>query len=131
MIGKTLHRFERFSPARVGIVMFTLVLVLGVALFQKTRIMTILEPGDDIEVRFTGIRPGEKIHEIMVSEEECFRTSERNDYYVILPILPELRVEDDFKQVLQGEYSSQHDNLEVPALRSLLREASGEIAQFA
>ena len=23
---------------------------------------------------YTGIRPGEKIHEIMVSEEECFRT---------------------------------------------------------
>ena len=52
MIGKTLLRFERFSPVRVGIVMITLVLVLGVALFQKTRIMAILEPGDDIEVVF-------------------------------------------------------------------------------
>ena len=85
----------------------------------------------ELKMVFTGIRPGEKIHEIMVSEEECFRTSERNGYYIIHPVLPELRVEDDFKQVLQGEYSSQHDNLEVPALRTLLREASGEIAQFA
>ena len=85
----------------------------------------------ELKMVFTGIRPGEKIHEIMVSEEECFRTSERNGYYVIQPVLPELRVEDDFTQVLQGEYSSQHDNLEVLALRTLLREASGEIAQFA
>jgi len=52
MIGKTLHRFERFSAARVGVVMITLVMVVGVALFQKTRIMTMLEPGDDIQVAF-------------------------------------------------------------------------------
>jgi FlaA1/EpsC-like NDP-sugar epimerase len=85
----------------------------------------------ELEMIFTGIRPGEKIHEIMVSEEECFRTTERGGYYVILPILPELRGEDEFQQVLDGEYSSQHDNLDVPAIRRLLREASGEIAQFA
>ena len=29
----------------------------------------------DLPMVYTGIRPGEKIHEIMVSEEECFRTS--------------------------------------------------------
>ena len=45
----------------------------------------------NLEIVFTGISPGEKIHEIMVSEEECFRTIERNGYYVILPMLPELR----------------------------------------
>ncbi len=28
----------------------------------------------DIPIAYTGIRPGEKIHEIMVSEEECHRT---------------------------------------------------------
>jgi phospholipid/cholesterol/gamma-HCH transport system substrate-binding protein len=52
MFGRALHRFERFSAARVGVVMITLVLVVGVALFQKTKIMTILEPGDDIKVAF-------------------------------------------------------------------------------
>ena len=45
----------------------------------------------ELPITYTGIRPGEKIHEIMVSEEECFRTIERNGYYVILPVLPELR----------------------------------------
>ena len=29
----------------------------------------------DIEIVFTGIRPGEKIHEILVSEEEAPRTT--------------------------------------------------------
>src|SRR3970282_85872 len=44
-----------------------------------------------IAIKYTGIRPGEKINEILISEEECFRTVMRGDYYVILPILPELR----------------------------------------
>ncbi|MDH3530743.1 MAG: polysaccharide biosynthesis protein, partial [Acidobacteriota bacterium] len=84
----------------------------------------------DLEVVFTGIRPGEKIHEIMVSEEECFRTIERGDYYVILPVLPELRKTDDFEPVLQSEYSSRDDNVTVQELRRLLKDAGGEIAEF-
>ena len=38
----------------------------------------------------TGIRPGEKIHEILVAEDEADRTIERGDYYSIRPALPEL-----------------------------------------
>lgn len=84
----------------------------------------------ELEIKFTGIRPGEKVHEIMVSEEECFRTVERGDYYVILPVLPELRGEEDFTQALQKEYSSVDNNLPIPELRSLLQEANPEIALF-
>lgn len=40
----------------------------------------------------TGVRPGEKIHEILVSEEETFRTDIRERNLVIAPILPELRL---------------------------------------
>jgi UDP-glucose 4-epimerase len=43
-----------------------------------------------IPIEVIGIRPGEKIHEILISEEECRRTSERNGYYVIHSILPEI-----------------------------------------
>lgn len=59
-----------------------------------------------IELKHTGIRPGEKLHEILVSEEESQRTIARGDYYVILPILPELRVVDEPGPVLAKEYSS-------------------------
>jgi FlaA1/EpsC-like NDP-sugar epimerase len=44
-----------------------------------------------IEIKITGIRPGEKMHEIMVSEEEANHCVKRGNYYAILPMLPELR----------------------------------------
>lgn len=75
--------------------------------------------GRDIEVIYTGIRPGEKVHEIMVSDEERYRTVDRGDYYVILPMLPELRTEDLDKPILDGEYSSEGavvDKKEIPAI---------------
>jgi hypothetical protein len=53
----------------------------------------------------TGIRPGEKIHEILLSEEEAFRTTQRGDYYVLLPQLPALS-DAPFEQALRAEYSS-------------------------
>jgi FlaA1/EpsC-like NDP-sugar epimerase len=84
----------------------------------------------DLPINFTGIRPGEKVHEIMVSEEECFRTVERNGYYVILPVLPELRDESDFVQALESEYSSKDKNISVEELKVLLGDASQEIASF-
>ncbi len=84
----------------------------------------------DLPIVFTGIRPGEKIHEIMVSEEERFRTEERNGYYVILPSLPELRGDHDFHGALDGEYSSMNNNLSIPELQRLLSGANSEIAAF-
>jgi FlaA1/EpsC-like NDP-sugar epimerase len=75
--------------------------------------------GRDIETRVTGIRPGEKIHEIMVSEEECYRTIERGDYYVICPMLPELRPRID-EPALTSEYSSEQVTLDHQGLRELL-----------
>jgi len=62
-----------------------------------------------IEISTMGIRPGEKVHEILVSEEEAHRTIQRGDYYVIRPILPELR-HDDIEQTgsLPGEFSSEN-----------------------
>jgi FlaA1/EpsC-like NDP-sugar epimerase len=84
----------------------------------------------DLPIVYTGIRPGEKIHEIMVSEEEIYRTVERNDYYVILPMLPELREKEEFTPALQSEYSSKDDNISVDDLKILLGAASSEIAAF-
>jgi UDP-glucose 4-epimerase len=86
----------------------------------------------DLPITFTGIRPGEKIHEIMVSEEECFRTVERGDYFVILPVLPELREAsaEEISNTLENEYSSKDNNISVEDLRELLGAANEEIGQF-
>lgn len=59
-----------------------------------------------IETVITGIRPGEKIHEILVSEEEAHRTVERGDYYAIQPMLPELLPADKIDNPIGREYSS-------------------------
>jgi UDP-glucose 4-epimerase len=76
--------------------------------------------GRDIPIIVTGIRPGEKIHEIMVSEEECYRTIRRGDYYVICSMLPELRPAGLGAPVLTNEYSSADVTLGHDALRQLL-----------
>jgi len=80
----------------------------------------VLIDGRDIPISYTGIRPGEKVHEIMVSEEECHRTIERNGYYVICAMLPELRREPIERPALLDEYSSSRITLGHDGLRDLL-----------
>ena len=84
----------------------------------------------DLPIDFAGICPGNKVHEIMVSEEECFRTEDRGDFYAILPVLPELRVHEEVRTALSDEYSSKDANLDVLAIRHLLGSAAPEIARF-
>lgn len=43
-------------------------------------------PGCEIE--YIGIRPGEKVHEVLISEDEARQTLELDDMYVIQPIHP-------------------------------------------
>lgn len=80
----------------------------------------VLIDGRDIPITFTGIRPGEKIHEIMVSEDECYRTGDRGDYYAIGPMLPELQNEPIGQPARLTEYSSADVTLDRPALSTLL-----------
>lgn len=68
----------------------------------------------------TGIRPGEKIHEILISEEECHRTVERGQYYAIKPILPELMSNIREPIALRGEYSSGDNLMDKEKLRILM-----------
>jgi FlaA1/EpsC-like NDP-sugar epimerase len=74
-----------------------------------------------IETASTGIRPGEKVHEILVSEEECHRTVERGSYYSILPMLPEIQSETRFEPALRAEYSSADSVMSREAVADLLR----------
>jgi FlaA1/EpsC-like NDP-sugar epimerase len=73
-----------------------------------------------IEIVFTGVRPGEKIHEILISEEEANRTIDRGKYYAILPILPEICRSDLKIAPLGREYSSADHVLAPAEVKSLL-----------
>jgi UDP-glucose 4-epimerase len=75
-----------------------------------------------IEVQITGIRPGEKMHEIMVSEEEAHHCVIRGDYYVILPMLPELIETEQLEpNALPKEFSSEDTLLDLEKTVVLLK----------
>ena len=76
----------------------------------------------DIPVKIVGIRPGEKMHEILISEEEVHHCVQRGAYYAIQPMLPELRqgaVSEP--NALVKEYSSGDDVLDLAGTAALLR----------
>ncbi len=75
----------------------------------------------NIKIAVTGIRPGEKMHEIMVSDEEAERTRQQGDYLAIRPMLPELLSDQlDAPSALNKEYSSQHPTLSLEETYRLL-----------
>ncbi|MBU2549826.1 MAG: polysaccharide biosynthesis protein [Proteobacteria bacterium] len=75
-----------------------------------------------VAIQYTGIRPGEKMNEIMVSEEEANHCVRRGDYYAIRPMLPELLDPDrDEPNALSGEFSSGGDVLDLDGTVELLR----------
>ncbi|MEX0958142.1 MAG: polysaccharide biosynthesis protein [Burkholderiales bacterium] len=69
----------------------------------------------------TGVRPGEKMHEIMISEEEVHHCVRRGNYYAIRPMLPELRegVPDE-PNALDKEFSSADNVLDLKGTIELL-----------
>lgn len=75
-----------------------------------------------VKIEITGIRPGEKVHEILVSDEEGARTHVLDGgYYVIQPMLPELQSKAARGPALGREYSSRDDLLGPEQVRELLR----------
>lgn len=65
----------------------------------------------DYPIKEVGIRPGEKIHEILVSEEEMRRVVETEDYYIIYPYYPYGKLEKPSLLKDIKEYSS--DNTKI------------------
>lgn len=53
--------------------------------------------GPDCEQRIVGIRPGEKIHEEMITSSDSFSTYDLGKYYTILPQSPNFKVDDFIK----------------------------------
>jgi UDP-glucose 4-epimerase len=75
----------------------------------------------NIKIEVTGIRPGEKTHEIMVSDVEAPYAVQRGRWYGILSMLPEVRGEGDWEPALTGEYSSGQEILSLEETSALLR----------
>ncbi len=61
-----------------------------------------------IEVKETGVRPGEKLHEVLVSQEESLRTISRGDYFAIKSVLPEVSKPVVSEHFEFDELSSEH-----------------------
>lgn len=74
-----------------------------------------------IEMKVTGIRPGEKMHEIMISEEEIHHASRVGNYFAIRSMLPELNSVSPIDSTLVKEYSSGDDVLDLQGTIELLR----------
>lgn len=81
-----------------------------VPICQSATVMDIahaLIDGRPVDVTVTGVRPGEKLHEIMISEEEIRHVRRRGDYLAIGSMLPELAGEaGEHYGALTREYSS-------------------------
>jgi UDP-glucose 4-epimerase len=74
------------------------------------------------EIKFIGLRPGEKTHEILICEEEAHRTSERGKWFAIAPLLPEISRNEPCANPLPKEYSSADDVMSLEATTRLLCE---------
>ncbi len=69
-----------------------------------------LSADQEVSVRELGIRPGEKIHELLISRHEAGRTVDIGDFFVILPLVEIPRLVERYKRyhfTLAGEYSSE------------------------
>ena len=87
-------RFNISISGGVDMVMYALENALGGELYvpkiPSYRITDVAEAiGPDCEMEIVGIRPGEKLHEEMISSSDSFNTYDLGRYYVILPVSPQ------------------------------------------
>ena len=67
------------------------------------RIMDVAKAiGPECEHRITGIRPGEKIHEEMITSSDSYNTYDLGKYYVILPTVTNWKI-DDYKKAFNAQ----------------------------
>lgn len=80
----------------------------------------------ELLIKEVGIRPGEKIHEMMITQEDARHTVELDNYYVILPEIESLRyeVKNGFSVSDGFEYHSGNNNqwLTVDEIKKLVTE---------
>lgn len=80
--------------------------------------------GPNCELKINGIRPGEKIHEEMITSSDSFTTYDLGKYYVILPQVPNFKMNDyikafEAKLVPQGFHYTSENNSEFESIESI------------
>lgn len=82
----------------------------------------------DLEVEIVGIRPGEKLHEVMVTEDDARSTVMLEDRYVIEPAIQfwdEVRNKDEARAAVPADFRYASDTndewIDVDAFRDLLK----------
>ncbi|MBO6660489.1 MAG: UDP-N-acetylglucosamine 4,6-dehydratase (inverting) [Roseivirga sp.] len=132
---KNMTRFNITLDGGVDMVMHALDHAWGGELFvpkiPSYKVTDVAEAiGPECEKPVIGIRPGEKIHEEMISSSDSFNTYDLGKYYVILPTVPRWSLEEyvqEHKATKVGEgfaYNS-GDNTEwetVESLRTLIKD---------
>jgi UDP-N-acetylglucosamine 4,6-dehydratase len=86
--------------------------------------------GPECKQEIIGIRPGEKVHEEMITSSDSFSTYDLGKYYAILPQVPVFKVDDyikhfNAKPVPQGFQYNSGENKEwvgVEEMRKLIKE---------
>jgi FlaA1/EpsC-like NDP-sugar epimerase len=86
--------------------------------------------GPNCKHEIVGIRPGEKIHEEMITSSDSFSTYDLGKYYAILPQTHNWKLDDfikhfNAKKVSQGfKYNSNENSewLSVEEIRNLIRQ---------
>lgn len=79
----TLDQGAEFAIHCIGLMQGGEVLVPKISSMGIMELVEAVAPGCDVE--FTGIRPGEKVHETLISQDEAKHTIELEDLFVILP----------------------------------------------
>jgi FlaA1/EpsC-like NDP-sugar epimerase len=81
--------------------------------------------GKKLKIIESGIRPGEKIHETLVSPTESIRTIKKDDLYIILPQVEIMETEKKYKNYhnkkLYRFSSDSAQRLTKPQIRTMLR----------
>lgn len=91
-------------------------------------VATALVCSQKIEVVESGIRPGEKMHEIMISEEESLRTISRGEYFAIKSILPEVATASSEPLIEFAEVSSANYLMSTDEVKKFLeKHLSGDL----
>lgn len=131
----TMTRFNISLSGGVDMVMHALEHAWGGEIFvpkiPSYRILDVAEAiGPECEKLIVGIRPGEKIHEEMITSSDAFNTYDLGKYYTILPTITSWNLDDYIShfnaiKVREGFNYNSSENTEwetIDSLRSLIKE---------